>query len=197
MASPGMEPIPITSVPVQQLAQIRQSLQESVESLAEQHAMLTRVAMRSSAAVKSVETLAESKTGALFCNSSPKISICHVASYQHSLHCPAPAAVSAGDVSAADQPVLLPLTSSLYVKGKLADTEKVLVNIGTDYFVEVRPAASSRWPLLQQGKQQQWQLFVNQFLDCSHPLAYARGKRCFHACAIFLADEHRKSNRLL
>eukprot|EP00775_Hariotina_reticulata_P004344 gene4344-4597_t len=93
-----MEPIPISSVPVQQLAQIRQSLQESVESLAEQHAMLTRVAIRSSAAVKSVENLAESKT---------------------------------------DQPVLLPLTSSLYVKGKLADTEKVLVNIGTDYFVEM------------------------------------------------------------
>lgn len=45
-------------------------------------------------------------------------------------------------VGAADQPVLLPLTSSLYVKGKLADTEKVLVNVGTDYFVEVRPAAS-------------------------------------------------------
>jgi len=63
MASPGMEPVPITSVPVQQLAQIRQSLQEGVETLAERHAMLTRVAMRSSAAVKSVEALSESKTG--------------------------------------------------------------------------------------------------------------------------------------
>lgn len=38
----------------------------------------------------------------------------------------------------AEQPLLLPLTSSLYVKGKVADTEKVLVNIGTDYYVEVR-----------------------------------------------------------
>jgi hypothetical protein len=37
----------------------------------------------------------------------------------------------------ADQAVLLPLTQSLYVKGKVADTEKVMVNIGTDYYVEV------------------------------------------------------------
>lgn len=36
-----------------------------------------------------------------------------------------------------DQPILLPLTSSVYVKGKVAETEKVLVNIGTDYYVEV------------------------------------------------------------
>jgi hypothetical protein len=68
-----MEPVPITSVPVQQLAQIRQSLQENVESLAEQHAMLTRVAMRSSAAVKSVETLAESKNGGGFATIPPSV----------------------------------------------------------------------------------------------------------------------------
>lgn len=32
---------------------------------------------------------------------------------------------------------MLPLTGSLYVKGKVASTEQLLVNIGTDYFVEV------------------------------------------------------------
>jgi hypothetical protein len=37
----------------------------------------------------------------------------------------------------ADQPLLLPLTESLYVKGKVANTEQLLVNIGTDYYVEV------------------------------------------------------------
>jgi hypothetical protein len=37
----------------------------------------------------------------------------------------------------ADQALLLPLTQSLYVKGKVAETEKVIVNIGTDYYVEV------------------------------------------------------------
>ena len=37
--------------------------------------------------------------------------------------------------------VLVPLTSSLYVKGKLADREKVLVDVGTGFYVEkVGPA---------------------------------------------------------
>jgi hypothetical protein len=33
---------------------------------------------------------------------------------------------------------MLPLTPSLYVNGSVASTEKVLVDIGTGYFVEVR-----------------------------------------------------------
>lgn len=35
-----------------------------------------------------------------------------------------------------DKTCLLPLTSSLYVPGRLADTEKVLVDVGTGYCVE-------------------------------------------------------------
>ena len=31
---------------------------------------------------------------------------------------------------------LLPLTSSLYVPGRLSDPEKVIVDVGTGYFVE-------------------------------------------------------------
>lgn len=34
------------------------------------------------------------------------------------------------------QPVLVPLTTSLYVPGRLADTERVLVDAGTGFFVE-------------------------------------------------------------
>jgi hypothetical protein len=44
----------------------------------------------------------------------------------------------------ADQPLLLPLTGSLYVKGKVADTQQLLVNIGTDYYVEVSVAQKHR-----------------------------------------------------
>lgn len=33
---------------------------------------------------------------------------------------------------------MLPLTPSLYVNGNVASTEKVLVDIGTGYFIEVR-----------------------------------------------------------
>jgi prefoldin alpha subunit len=39
-------------------------------------------------------------------------------------------------VFAADKKVLIPLTSSLYVPGRIKDTENVLVDIGTGYFVE-------------------------------------------------------------
>lgn len=36
----------------------------------------------------------------------------------------------------ADSTILVPLTSSLYVKGKLADREKVIVDVGTGFYVE-------------------------------------------------------------
>lgn len=35
-----------------------------------------------------------------------------------------------------DKTTLIPLTSSLYVPGKLADCENVIVDVGTGYFVE-------------------------------------------------------------
>jgi hypothetical protein len=49
---------------------------------------------------------------------------------------PAVAAAHAG------QPVLLPLTESLYISGAMESVEKVLIDIGTGYFVEVRPLAA-------------------------------------------------------
>lgn len=36
----------------------------------------------------------------------------------------------------ADQPILIPLTSSLYVPGKLTDLENVVVDVGTGYYVQ-------------------------------------------------------------
>eukprot|EP01121_Diplochlamys_sp_Union-15-3_P021083 TRINITY_DN8426_c0_g1_i1.p1 TRINITY_DN8426_c0_g1~~TRINITY_DN8426_c0_g1_i1.p1 ORF type:complete len:163 (+),score=37.94 TRINITY_DN8426_c0_g1_i1:42-491(+) len=38
--------------------------------------------------------------------------------------------------TAKDKEFLVPLTSSLYVPGKLADTRRVIVDIGTGYYVE-------------------------------------------------------------
>ena len=35
-----------------------------------------------------------------------------------------------------DKEIMVPLTASLYVPGRVTDTEKVLVDIGTGYFVE-------------------------------------------------------------
>ena len=37
----------------------------------------------------------------------------------------------------AGQPLLLPLTQSLYVNGTIASVDKVIVDIGTGYYVEV------------------------------------------------------------
>jgi prefoldin alpha subunit len=35
-----------------------------------------------------------------------------------------------------DKPILVPLTTSLYVPGKLADAEHVIVDVGTGFYVE-------------------------------------------------------------
>lgn len=35
-----------------------------------------------------------------------------------------------------DKKILIPLTSSLYIPGRIKDTENVLVDVGTGYFVE-------------------------------------------------------------
>ena len=37
----------------------------------------------------------------------------------------------------ADQPMLLPLTSALYVSAKLASHDSILLDIGTGYYAEV------------------------------------------------------------
>jgi hypothetical protein len=36
----------------------------------------------------------------------------------------------------ADKPILVPLTTSLYVPGTLADNENVIVDVGTGFYVE-------------------------------------------------------------
>lgn len=41
--------------------------------------------------------------------------------------------MSPGDT---DKQILVPLTTSLYVPGKLADTQNVIVDVGTGYFIE-------------------------------------------------------------
>lgn len=43
------------------------------------------------------------------------------------------------------KPLLVPLTSSLYVPGTLADTEKVLVDVGTGFYVEKDVASAQKF----------------------------------------------------
>lgn len=41
-----------------------------------------------------------------------------------------------------DTDIMVPITSSIYVPGKLEDTSKVLIDIGTGFFVEKSPEAA-------------------------------------------------------
>lgn len=43
------------------------------------------------------------------------------------------------------KPLLVPLTSSLYVPGTLADTETVLVDVGTGFYVEKDVASAQKF----------------------------------------------------
>lgn len=43
----------------------------------------------------------------------------------------------------AGQPIMLPLTSSVYVNGTLASNETVLIDIGTGYYIEASHPPSS------------------------------------------------------
>ncbi|KAL8910856.1 MAG: hypothetical protein Q9171_003894 [Xanthocarpia ochracea] len=49
------------------------------------------------------------------------------------------------DEKGAEKPILVPLTPSLYVPGKLASTETVLVDIGTGFYIEKTPPAARQF----------------------------------------------------
>jgi len=53
----------------------------------------------------------------------------------------------AGGVSSKvnDRPVLVPLTTSLYVPGTLADTKNVIVDVGTGFYVEKSTADAGKF----------------------------------------------------
>ncbi|GFH14274.1 uncharacterized protein HaLaN_10299, partial [Haematococcus lacustris] len=46
---------------------------------------------------------------------------------------------------ATGQPLLLPLTQSVYVSGEVASVEEVLVDVGTGYFVEMTTSAGQEF----------------------------------------------------
>jgi prefoldin alpha subunit len=42
----------------------------------------------------------------------------------------------------AGKPIIMPLTSSLYIAGEVGDISKVMVDVGTGYYIEKSPAAA-------------------------------------------------------
>ncbi|KAI5304813.1 subunit of tubulin prefoldin [Ascosphaera pollenicola] len=53
--------------------------------------------------------------------------------------------VEANKHAATDEHILIPLTNSLYVKGKVADREKVIVDVGTGFYVEKTTAKAKEF----------------------------------------------------
>lgn len=68
-AQPQQEAVNIATLGPQQLNVLREQLSQEVDDLADSHTTLGRLALRSSSAARAVETLGESKKGAMnqFC----------------------------------------------------------------------------------------------------------------------------------
>lgn len=47
--------------------------------------------------------------------------------------------------SSTPQPVLVPLTTSIYVPGVIQNPSELMVDVGTGYFISVRPLGARRW----------------------------------------------------
>ncbi|KAI7845662.1 hypothetical protein COHA_000776 [Chlorella ohadii] len=91
------EPVSLSALSPQELVQVRQSLEQELQTMTQNAVTLQGTAGKFAAAGQAVEYLQDQKQG---------------------------------------QPVLLPLTESLYVGGSLESVDSVLLEIGTGYFVE-------------------------------------------------------------
>jgi Prefoldin subunit len=105
---------------------------------------------------EAIQHLAEQKVGAHRCiriallpaGSPPawqrtEASTVHQLDYSHMQTRRDCCAMSTRPCWSAGQPMLLPLSQSLYVEGELADADSVLLDIGTGYYLEVRTAGAA------------------------------------------------------
>jgi hypothetical protein len=143
--------VELSSLPPQQLAEIRDRVDSDFDRLAESQAAIHKLISKFNASAHSIEMLASSKEGGWAgvgscCWSAalpgrPPPSIRHGAHRSGSLAGRQPGQESqpgcVGAPVCAGQPLLLPLTSSLYAQGKVADSKEVLIDIGTGYYVKV------------------------------------------------------------
>lgn len=83
-----------------QLAEIRQQLQQEIESLGDSFQKLRQAQAKFKSCAQTVDTLSKDKA------------------------------------ATENKPLLVPLTSSLYVKGTLSDADRYMVDFGTGYYVE-------------------------------------------------------------
>ena len=148
------EPVSLGALSPAELAEVRQSLEQELRTMTQNAVTLQSTAAKFGAAGQAVEYLQDQKQGKKHgpaCPACP-LPLWHVRPLvrgshhrqKPSLHRPpvgsplTPAPDSGPPAAAAGQPVLLPLTESLYVSGKLESVDTVLLEIGTGYYVEVR-----------------------------------------------------------
>ena len=155
MATPAPNAIDITSLPASQLSSIQARLSSEVEALSVSHAQLRSAQSRFRDCIRIIEGGlggGDSEEGmfyvpflfSLLCFSSQE---CYAWEHPGVLALSTSFFVSQRDVlsffqtidfllRSSDSSVLVPLTSSLYVPGRLATRDSVLVDIGTGFYVE-------------------------------------------------------------
>ena len=108
-----------------ELADLRDNVEADVQNLTQSAVALQRAAGEFGKSGQAIEKLAEQKEGKLW-------ETVGRAQADTVLNLTTASFVAAG------QPMLVPVTSSLYVKGVVANPDRVLVDIGTSYFIEVK-----------------------------------------------------------
>lgn len=107
--------IDLSTLSPKQLAAIREQLEVELNNYMQSNIALQRAASDFHASGRAIEQLSEQEKGCSGCQ-----------------------ATSVSPCAPAGKQLLLPLTSSVYVHGELESVEKVLIDVGTGYFVEVR-----------------------------------------------------------
>ncbi|PPQ72810.1 hypothetical protein CVT26_003330 [Gymnopilus dilepis] len=112
--------INVTDLDIAQLSEVRKQLEEELTLLTNSFAQLKQAQAKFKACLENVkEVKPENKSTFKICYYIPT-------DYQ----------------DASDKTILVPLTNSLYVPGKLSDLEHVIVDVGTGYYVKkTRPQA--------------------------------------------------------
>lgn len=111
-----MLPVDLASLSTQQLSQVKKQLDDELEHLTNSFSQLRAAQAKFRECLKSIAGGVNSK----------------VDSELPPLHL----VLSGTENVGIEKPILVPLTSSLYVPGTLADTDNVIVDVGTGFYVE-------------------------------------------------------------
>ena len=123
MAGVSERRIDISRLPPRELASLRDTLTEEVRGLAQRSLALQKVAAQYGGSGRAIERLAEQEAGEERGGGEAGRQRARIA---------APTALFSPG-----QPVLVPLTSSMHVPGTLASPDKVLIDVGTGYYVRM------------------------------------------------------------